>query len=356
MPTPTPEKELKEKERERERAEKERERESALALKHHSLSNHSTFSLVSATSATALDVCTTMYGEGGAAEDGGVERYYEASASESPPPPARNSLTHARPSANRVKSYENPVLTATSRAVISDIHALARQLSALDVPRPVAMFCTLLRLQPPRPGFGAPLFQALRVWTEIGDLCENESFDGHRKTIVEHTLHILVLPGLHRDSHAHPRAHPSSAPSSHDSLVPSSLGLSAPTSAPFHPTAPGLGIPGTSLTLPSPLHFTLPITTRLAFNEQGRITHHRDVWDVRDVAGLVPGVALAQWVATRVAAAGLAYAARALGMGAAARAGARARAGGAEAGAGAEAGDAMERGMAGAAPHEDAVQ
>ncbi|KAJ7190263.1 hypothetical protein GGX14DRAFT_606087 [Mycena pura] len=70
-------------------------------------------------------------------------------------------------------SYENSVLTATSRAVITDIRALARQLNAIDVPH----MCTL-RLQPPRTGYLArnlnrPFLQALHVWTEIGDICKN---------------------------------------------------------------------------------------------------------------------------------------------------------------------------------------
>ena len=45
--------------------------------------------------------------------------------------------------------------------------------------------------------------------------------------------------------------------------------------------------------------------TRLSFNEQGRITHHRDFWDVKDVLGLVPGVGLAQWISSRLVAQGL---------------------------------------------------
>ena len=45
------------------------------------------------------------------------------------------------------RSYENPGLTATSRAIIVDIRALVCQLSAIDVPRPIALVCTLLRLQ-----------------------------------------------------------------------------------------------------------------------------------------------------------------------------------------------------------------
>ncbi|KAJ7639498.1 hypothetical protein FB45DRAFT_905795 [Roridomyces roridus] len=250
--------------------------DSAMLMTSHS--SHSNLSSVSPTYATAVDMCMTMYGETTSSSEA-VERIYEPSASD----------------------YENPVLTASSRSVITDIHQLSRQLSVLDVPRPVAMFCTLFRLHPPQTGFFArnidmPMFQALRVWTEIGDICENETFDGHRKTIVEHTLNILVLPGIHRDSHYRPTE-------SSDSLVPRS-----PSSHLPHPNAPGLPILGTSLTLPSPFHFKLHIITRLSFNEQGRITHHRDFWDVKDVMGLVPGVSLAQWIGTRLAAKSVTYA------------------------------------------------
>jgi hypothetical protein len=50
--------------------------------------------------------------------------------------------------------------------------------------------------------------------------------------------------------------------------------------------------------------------TRLSFNEQGRVTHHRDFWDVKDVLGLVPGLTLAQWMGTRLAAKGFSFASR----------------------------------------------
>lgn len=43
------------------------------------------------------------------------------------------------------------------------------------------------------------------------------------------------------------------------------------------------------------------------FNEQGKITRHRDFWDVKDLLGLVPGVSLAQWIGTRLAGTGLSY-------------------------------------------------
>lgn len=76
--------------------------------------------------------------------------------------------------------YENPFITATSRSVISDIYSLARQLCYVDVPKPLAMLYILLRLKPPdmpRTSSGSDSwFQGLRVWTEIGDICESESF------------------------------------------------------------------------------------------------------------------------------------------------------------------------------------
>ncbi|KAG6910808.1 hypothetical protein DXG01_007697 [Tephrocybe rancida] len=146
---------------------------------------------------------------------------------------------------------------------------------------------------------GDVLFQGLRVWTEMGDICENESFDNHRKTIVEHTLNILLLPGIHCEDD---RLQGSSA-----SLV-SVLG--SPLSVQHYSASPSLRIPGTSLSVPSPLHFQLHVVTRLSFNEQGRVTHHRDFWDVKDVIGLVPGVSLAQWIGTRLTALGLSYLSR----------------------------------------------
>lgn len=63
----------------------------------------------------------------------------------------------------------------------------------------------------------------------------------------------------------------------------------------LHPLEPALALPGTSLSIPSPFHFQLPIITQLSFNDAGRITYHRDIWDVKDVIALLPGAVLAQW-------------------------------------------------------------
>ena len=220
-------------------------------------------------------------------------------------------------------SYENPFVTATSRSLISDIHRLARQLSSIDIPRPLATVYTLFGLALPKDDVNVPLFQALRVWNEIGDICECESFgthrygfprlsevayrsvDGHRKTIVEHTLNILLLPGIHHDGLNRHQTNGST-----DSLVNTVTGSPVPPIPHF--ALPSLPVPGTSLSVPSPLHFRLRILTRLSFNEQGCVTHHRDFWDVKDLMGLVPGVSLVQWITSRLTGAGLSYAARLL--------------------------------------------
>lgn len=72
-------------------------------------------------------------------------------------------------------SYENPVLTATSRSVIADIFMLSRQLNAVDVPRPLAVFSALFRLKP-LGLLNDPLIQAIRIWNDIEDISESESF------------------------------------------------------------------------------------------------------------------------------------------------------------------------------------
>ncbi|TFK25981.1 hypothetical protein FA15DRAFT_667978 [Coprinopsis marcescibilis] len=238
----------------------------------------SELSLTSTTRATALDVCYSVYGDAPATTDF-VDRFYDQ---------------HA--------GYENPFVTASSRSVIGDIHRLSRRMSTIDVPRPLAVLCTLFRLQSLEDMLDNPLFQAIRVWTDVCDISESESFDGHRKAIVEHTLHILLLPGIHCEG---PTSH--STNSSDLVSLPHTPTLPTPT-PPF--VIPSLPVPGTSLSVPSPLHSQLRIITRLSFNEQGLVTHHRDIWDVKDVIGLVPGMSLAQWIGTRLAATGLSYMSR----------------------------------------------
>ncbi|KAL4068582.1 hypothetical protein V8B97DRAFT_850147 [Scleroderma yunnanense] len=195
--------------------------------------------------------------------------------------------------------YENPVMTATSRALIADIHSFMRRLCIIDVPRPVNIFKAIVGKHPIDDS--KSWFRVLRMWSEIDDISETESFDGQKKSLVEHTLNILLFPDIHSTYN-----------------IPSNLSLNKPPSPSeggpsflwAFSAMPSLPVPGTSLALPSPLYFQLPIMTRLSFNEQGLITYHRDVWDIRDVLRLVPGVRMALWFLARATAWVLAWVGR----------------------------------------------
>ena len=71
--------------------------------------------------------------------------------------------------------YENPLITASSRQIIGDINALTRQLGQLDVPRPLAMFRRLFYDQS-TVDVRDPWFRAVRVWSDIEDVCDSDSF------------------------------------------------------------------------------------------------------------------------------------------------------------------------------------
>ncbi|KIJ14523.1 hypothetical protein PAXINDRAFT_12622 [Paxillus involutus ATCC 200175] len=205
----------------------------------------------------------------------------------------------------RLIRYENPLVTATSRSIISDIHALVRLCCAVDVPKPSSILHAIRRRRPLNNPDGEPWFRALRVWSEVDDISETESFDGHKKSLVEHTVNVLFFPDLHT-TYRIPKIfllrHPPPSPSEPGS---SQLSLALPAS-------PSFTIPGTRISLPSPLHFQLPVMTRLSFNEQGQITYHVDIWDVRDVLRLIPGVRVVQWFLGRAGALGLSWISRKL--------------------------------------------
>ena len=121
---------------------------------------------------------------------------------------------------------------------------------------------------------------------------------------MEHTLHIVILPGIHSGVYQ-PTPY-------HGAIAERTLSVSSMTSG---PTTLGL-----DLSLPSPLHLRLPIISRLSFNESGKITHHRDFWDLKvrqitcfsphrlnlsarrlqDCIGLIPGMTIAQWISGRL--------------------------------------------------------
>jgi len=210
-------------------------------------------------------------------------------------------------------------MTATSRALIADIHRFMRRLCIIDVPRPADTFRAIVGKHPMSHD-SEPWFRFLRMWSEIDDISETESFgicpflcptsshvliysfqDGQKKSLVEHTLNILLFPDIH-STYNIPRNLSLNRPPSPSEESPSVLWAFSAT--------PSLFVPGTSLTLPSPLYFQLPTMTRLSFNEQGLITYHRDVWDIGDVLRLVPGVRMVLWVSARATAWGLAWVSR----------------------------------------------
>ncbi|KAI9513285.1 hypothetical protein F5148DRAFT_972050 [Russula earlei] len=254
-----------------------------------------------------IEVCNLVYGQADPVSWDTLSRFYEADAGvfESP--------FRSDPDFRWLFSYENPVITATSRDSIGDIHSLSQYLSELDAPRPTSLLRSVLGLARV-PAERESWFQISRMWTEIEDVCENESFDGHRRCIVEHTLNILLLPGLHAERHlGHMNAaHPYALTSETQRNTPSrSLHVSfSGVSGPQQPSLPTLTVPGIGVSLPSPLHLQFHVLTRLSFNEQGRIIHHRDVWDLKDLVGLVPCGVLTQWVASRLAARALSVVSR----------------------------------------------
>ncbi|KZP00106.1 hypothetical protein CALVIDRAFT_533762 [Calocera viscosa TUFC12733] len=196
--------------------------------------------------------------------------------------------------------YENPLLTADGRTLITALYSVTHKLSSIGLPRLTAMLPFLSEPDLPKS------YPLIRVWSEVLETCESESFDGARTAMLEQTLHFLFMPELHT---------PLGQPSSSDSLVPnprdstSSVSLMSTAAAlgqasipPPKLKIPSLwGAKGDERTLPSPLHFQLHVITRLQFNERGRITRHRDFWDVRDLAEtVVPFSGMIGWFTRRL--------------------------------------------------------
>jgi len=101
---------------------------------------------------TAIDVCNLVYGHTDPVSWDTLGRFYEADA-----------------------VYENPIITATSRNSIGDVHSLTQYLSELDAPNPTSLLRSLLGLAR-IPADRESWFQISRMWTEVDDVCENESF------------------------------------------------------------------------------------------------------------------------------------------------------------------------------------
>jgi len=194
--------------------------------------------------------------------------------------------------------YSNPLLTASSGNVIKDIHSLMHQFTSVSVPTPLSLLSGLFK------GKDSMNWLTLaKVWSEVGEVLESDVYDGHRRVVIEHTVYLLFLPNVFPPE----PASGSDAMTVHGSA--SSLSLpDSVNSANFgpirHPTLGGIARLLTTLAR----QVSLPVHTRLSFNDSGHITHHQDIWDVKDVLCLVPGVGIAQWIASRALAHGLASA------------------------------------------------
>lgn len=99
---------------------------------------------------SAIEICDLIY-DSSAPSWQALERFYEPSA-----------------------IYENPFVTASSRAAIADLHTLSTSLATVNVPRPSALLYRLLNI--PVDGWDPTLFEAVSTWHEIKDVCESESF------------------------------------------------------------------------------------------------------------------------------------------------------------------------------------
>lgn len=99
----------------------------------------------------AVEVCDLVYGPAVPLWSV-VERFYEPDA-----------------------TYENPIVTATSRSVIADIHALSGHLAQLDIPHPVALLQRLFGISRGG-GVRESWFKAMSMSNEVTDVSESESY------------------------------------------------------------------------------------------------------------------------------------------------------------------------------------
>jgi len=194
--------------------------------------------------------------------------------------------------------YSNPLLTASSGDVIKDIHSLMHQFTTVSIPTPFSIVKSI---------FGRDTstnwLSLAKVWSEVGEVCESDLYDGHRKVVIEHTVYLLFLPDLFSPDGG-PRQ--DIVPFSNISGSPYSLDSTSTTFAAPSQNHPTLGSAARVL-MALARQVSLPVHTRLSFNDSGRIVHHQDIWDVKDVlALLIPGMSVAQWISSRLLARSLA--------------------------------------------------
>jgi len=109
-------------------------------------------------------------------------------------------------------------------------------------------------------------------------------------------VHFLFLPGLHDAGQEHTRGRGLS----NDSLLYAhELGASSSSLSSVHLSRPFGGVITRGW---SPFHFRMKVTTRLSFNDAGRVVHHRDLIDLKDLVQGFPGGTAFQWLTSTLAA------------------------------------------------------
>ncbi|GAA6058575.1 hypothetical protein JCM10212_007014 [Sporobolomyces blumeae] len=228
-------------------------------------------------------------------------------------------------------SSPRPLRSGHYREAISEVHSVLYGQKGKDRERVIyelydanAVFENPLSLAKGRDAI-ADLFGLLELvpgvgWSELGDVTESQSFDGHRLVTFTHTLHLELLPFLHSEqvqSLSDPTATPNrrraysifSLPSTPFPQTPSAsirdsfFGTPSPSAGVSSKTHPAISVSGVRslLSLLSPRLVASALTTlhiklhsQLLFNEEGRIIKHEDVWGLKELfEGLFPVAAFA---------------------------------------------------------------
>lgn len=148
-------------------------------------------SLVPRHNTAAIEVCNLVYNQADPVSWDTLSRFYEADAGKVIHPvlielllirfrqckphvpifPSLHILSFTPP----CPSYENPVITATSRDAIGDVHSLSQHFAEIDAPKPTSLLRSLVGWAC-SPAERESWFQISRMWTEVEEVCENEIF------------------------------------------------------------------------------------------------------------------------------------------------------------------------------------
>ncbi|KAI5481534.1 hypothetical protein MNV49_004291 [Pseudohyphozyma bogoriensis] len=144
------------------------------------------------------------------------------------------------------------------------------------------------------------------MWTELGEICESQSYDGTRTIIIQHTIYLTLLPGLDAQAHSTPTFgtnfqsfYSYSAPQTPYSTEPNTPGpefqfatqthtVEASEGASSWPLASLLSKLGPKAVARRLTTVHLKLHSRLVFNELGKIIQHEDTWGLKELIESLP--------------------------------------------------------------------